>query len=76
MISPKILYNIFNQTQIQEKRKTMSIEKVEHYKQDKFNRKKIMKKQKRHKILIRLLLIIIALAILVFLVWSIYGLFH
>lgn len=51
----------------------MSQEKVAQYKRNKANRKQIMKKQKRNKIIIRILLIIIALAILAFLGWSVYG---
>lgn len=53
----------------------MSQEKVERYKKEKVNRKKIIKKQKRIKILIRVIVILIALAILAFIGWSIYDLF-
>lgn len=54
----------------------MSQEKVARYKDEKANRKKIIKRQKRKKLLIKILLIIIALAILAFLGWSVYDLIN
>jgi hypothetical protein len=52
----------------------MSQEKVNKYKEEKANRKKILKKQKIKKILFRFVFAVIAIAIAVFLGWSIYDL--
>ncbi|SHI99410.1 hypothetical protein [Parasporobacterium paucivorans] len=50
----------------------MSQEKVDHHKTEKINRKKILKRQKRIKLLKRVIFTIIVLAIIAFLVWSVY----
>lgn len=49
----------------------MSQAKVDKYKQDKANRKKIMKKEKRQRVLRILLACIVGIAIAGFLVWSV-----
>lgn len=50
----------------------MSQEKVDRYKLEKANRKKIMKKQKRRALLTKIMLILFALLFIGFIAWSIY----